>query len=78
LEEQKATAVFCALGDKYGTRPQTGVRFALGCADISTVLVGIGAPEHVDAALMAVKKGPLPDAALAEVEKLYEGNFGLD
>jgi L-galactose dehydrogenase/L-glyceraldehyde 3-phosphate reductase len=78
LEEQKATAVFCALGDKYGTRPQTGVRFALGCADISTVLVGIGAPEHVDAALMAVKKGPLPDAALAEVKKLYEGNFGLD
>jgi L-galactose dehydrogenase/L-glyceraldehyde 3-phosphate reductase len=78
LEAIKAAAVFRALGDQYGSRPQTGVRFALGCGDISTVLVGIGAPEHVDAALAAATKGPLPDAALAEVEKLYEGNFGLN
>lgn len=78
IEEQKAAAVFRTLGEKYGDRPATGVRFALGCDGISTVLVGIGAPGHVDAALGAEKSGPLPDAALLDLEKLYAGNFGFN
>lgn len=77
IEETKATAVFRRLGDTYGDRPTTGIRFALGCGDISTVLVGIGAPFHVDTALAAEKAGALPDAAMLELEKLYAANFGL-
>jgi D-threo-aldose 1-dehydrogenase len=77
IEEKKAAAVFRALGDRYGDRPATAVRFALGCEGISTVLVGIGAPVHVDAALAAEKAGPLPDEALLDLEKLYADNFGL-
>jgi L-galactose dehydrogenase/L-glyceraldehyde 3-phosphate reductase len=78
IEETKATAAFRTLGDKYGDRPTTGIRFALACTDLSTVLVGIGAPEHVDVALAAAAAGPLPEAAMLELEKLYAGNFGLD
>ncbi|MQA66575.1 MAG: hypothetical protein GEU76_11865 [Alphaproteobacteria bacterium] len=78
IEETKAMAVFRVLGDRYGDRPTTGIRFALGCPDLSTVLVGIGAPEHVDVALAAAAAGPLPEAAALELEKLYAANFGLD
>lgn len=77
IEERKAASVFRSLGDKYGTRPEVGVRFALGCEGISTVLVGVGAPDHVDTALGAEGAGPLPDAALETLEKLYEDDFGL-
>jgi L-galactose dehydrogenase/L-glyceraldehyde 3-phosphate reductase len=78
IEETKAAAVFRVLGDKYGDRPTTGIRFALSCPDLSTVLVGIGAPEHVDVALAAAEAGPLPGSAALELEKLYANNFGLD
>jgi L-galactose dehydrogenase/L-glyceraldehyde 3-phosphate reductase len=77
-EELKAARVFHALGVKFGTRPEVGIRFALGCPDLSTVLVGIGEPGHVDAALKAQAKGPLPEAALVELEQLYADNFGLE
>ncbi len=77
IEETKAAAVFRTLGERYGDRPTTAVRFALGCEGISTVLVGIGAPAHVDAALAAEKAGSLPEEALLDLEKLYAGDFGL-
>ncbi len=39
-------------------------------------LVGIGVPEHVDAALEASEMGPLPDDALEKLEALYATDFG--
>ena len=77
IEETKAAAVFRTLCERYGDRPMTAARFALGCEGISTVLVGIGAPAHVDAALAAEKAGSLPEEALLDLEKLYAGDFGL-
>ncbi len=64
------------LGGGLGTGAQLGLRFALSCADISLALVGIGAPEHVDAALAASDMGPLPADALETLEPLYETDFG--
>lgn len=76
-EERKAASVFRALGDRYGPRPEVGIRFALGCEGISTVLVGVGAPGHVETALAAEDKGCLPEAALETLEALYEDDFGI-
>lgn len=77
-EIRKAAAVLEALGDGFGTRAQLGLRFALSCADLSLALVGIGAPEHVDEALGASEKGPLPADALAKLEALYEKDFNSE
>ncbi len=75
-EIAKAGTALGRLGDGYGTGAQLGLRFALSCADLSLALVGIGAPEHVDAALAASDMGPLPADALETLERLYETDFG--
>ena len=75
-EERKAAVAFRALGGELGPRPEVGLRFALANPDISVALVGIGAPAHVDTALAAAAKGPLPEAALEKLESLYETDFG--
>lgn len=74
-EERKADAALAAIGDSYGTRAQTGLRFALACPDISVALVGIGATGHVDEAIEASAMGPLPDEAIERLEKLYQTDF---
>ena len=74
-EEKKAETALAAIGDGYGTRAQTGLRFALACPDISVALVGIGATGHVDEAVAASAMGPLPGEALERLEKLYESDF---
>jgi L-glyceraldehyde 3-phosphate reductase len=75
-EMVKGGAILDELGGGLGTGAQLGLRFALTCADMSLALVGIGSPEHVDAALAASEMGPLPDNALAKLEALYETDFG--
>jgi L-glyceraldehyde 3-phosphate reductase len=72
----KGEAILDELGHGYGTGAQLGLRFALSCADLSLALVGIGEPEHVDAALAASDMGPLPEDALGKLEPLYETDFG--
>jgi L-glyceraldehyde 3-phosphate reductase len=72
----KGAAILDELGGGLGTGAQLGLRFALSCADMSLALVGIGAPEHVDAALAASDMGPLPDEAIEKLEGLYETDFG--
>ena len=76
-EVRKTEAALKALGTGYGSRAQTGLRFALACKRLSICMVGIGVPEHVDAALEAEAKGPLSAAAVASLEPVYENNFGL-
>ncbi|MGE3245044.1 MAG: aldo/keto reductase [Beijerinckiaceae bacterium] len=56
-------------------RAQFGVRFALSQATLSTAVVGIGAPGHVDQALAAEAMGPLPQDVLDAVAGLYETDF---
>ena len=75
-EERKARAAFDALGDAYGRRAQTALRFILANPDISCIDVGYGALGHIDEALEAAQMGPLPDAALDKLNALYETDFG--
>jgi D-threo-aldose 1-dehydrogenase len=76
-EERRAHAVFEVLGDAYGTRAQTAIRFALANPDLACVLVGVATLRHLEEALDAADLGPLPDEALGRLEPLYESDFGI-
>ncbi len=75
LEEQRARAVFARLGERYGSRAQTALRFALANPAISCILVGMAELAHLEEALAAAELGPLPDEALRALAEVYEGNF---
>jgi aryl-alcohol dehydrogenase-like predicted oxidoreductase len=77
LEEQRARAVFARLGERYGSRAQTAIRFALANPGIACVLVGMAELQHLEQALAAAEMGPLPDEALRDLAEVYRGNFGL-
>ncbi|HET6466753.1 MAG TPA: aldo/keto reductase [Geminicoccaceae bacterium] len=70
-EEIAARRIFARLGDAHGTRAQTAIRHALANPDLSTVVVGLATLDHLDEALAAFAAGPLPDAAMAELEAVY-------
>lgn len=75
-EERKARAVFEALGDAYGTRAQTALRFVLTNPDVSCIDVGFGDLTHIDEAVAAAEMGPLPQDAIDRLNALYETDFG--
>jgi L-galactose dehydrogenase/L-glyceraldehyde 3-phosphate reductase len=74
-EERRARAVVRRLGERYGTRAQSAIRFALANPDIACVVVGLAELGHLEEALAAAEMDPLPDEALAELRALYEGGF---
>ncbi len=74
-EERRTKVVFGAMGNEYGTRAQTAIRFSLANPDISCVLVGLAELSHLDEALDAVDLGPLPEEALARLARLYAAEF---
>lgn len=74
-EEQRTRAVFAALEDRYGSRAQTAVRFALANADISCAIVGLASLGHLDEALAGAEAGALPEEALARLEGVYASGF---
>lgn len=74
-EIRKAEAALAAVGEGFGSRAQTALRFALACPRLSLCLVGVGAPGHMDEALAAEAQGPLPADALARLEPLFESDF---
>jgi L-galactose dehydrogenase/L-glyceraldehyde 3-phosphate reductase len=74
-EEARARAVFARLDERYGTRAQTALRFALANPDIACVLVGMAELAHLEEALAAAEMGPLPDDALVELREVYRSNF---
>ena len=76
-EEARARAVFERLHERYGTRAQTALRFALANPDISCIVVGMAELAHLTDALAATEMGPLPEEALAELREIYRSNFGL-
>jgi aryl-alcohol dehydrogenase-like predicted oxidoreductase len=55
---------------------EAATRFAISHAAIGTILVGIATPQQFDEALAAVKKGPLPAAALELHAKLVQNFSG--
>lgn len=70
-EAKKAKYLFDGLGDQYGTRAQTAVRFALAQSRLACVVIGLAEPEHLEEAIAAEAMGPLPNAALQEIAGLY-------
>ena len=61
--------------ERYGTRAQTALRFALANPRIDCVVVGLAELSHLEEALAAAEMGPLPDEALAELRQVYAGGF---
>jgi len=70
-EERRAKAVFAAVGHDHGTRAQTAIRFALANSRIACVIVGLAELSHLEEALGAAEMGPLPDPALARLDRFY-------
>jgi len=75
-EERKAKAVFDAIGRDQGTRGQVALRFVLSNPDVSCAVIGSAELHHVDEALQAAAMGPLPARTLAQLDSLYENDFG--
>lgn len=75
-EQRRAAAVFSVLRNEHGTRAQTAVRFALANPDLATVVVGLAELGHLEEAIGAQAKGPLPADAIARLEPVYARNFG--
>ena len=75
-EAVRARAVMARLGDRFGSPAQTALRFALANPDLACVVVGMAEIGHLEEALAAAAMGPLPAAAMAELDALYATNFG--
>ena len=73
-EAARAAAVWEGLGSTHGTPAQAALRFGLACPLVSTVVVGIGEPWHLDEALAAAEMGPLPEAAVTPVRERWRGH----
>ncbi len=56
--------------------PEAAIRFAITHPAMGTILVGMATVDEFDGALAAVRKGPLPAAALARLATLREGFLG--
>jgi aryl-alcohol dehydrogenase-like predicted oxidoreductase len=69
--------VFSALGNEYGSRAQTALRFVLTNPDISCAVFGLAEFSHLHEALAAADMGPLPQTALDKLTQVYATNFGL-
>jgi L-galactose dehydrogenase/L-glyceraldehyde 3-phosphate reductase len=76
-ESRRAAAVFSALGNEYGSRAQTALRFVLTNPDISCAVFGLAEFSHLHEALAAADMGPLPQTALDKLTQVYATNFGL-
>ena len=76
IEEKRAHAVFAQLGDSYGTRAQTALRFGLANPDLACVVIGMAELAHLDEALAAAEMGPLPQEALDRLNTAYAAEFG--
>lgn len=74
-EERRARAAFAALGNAYGTRAQTALRFVLANPDVSCAIIGLAEPAHLEEALKAAEAGPLPRQAMDALERLYATDF---
>lgn len=74
-DERRVAAVFGALGERYGTRAQTAIRFALSHSGVAGAIVGFAEVGQIREALEAVGLGPLPDGARLELDRLYRSDF---
>jgi aryl-alcohol dehydrogenase-like predicted oxidoreductase len=55
---------------------ELAMRFAIAARQLSTTEIGLANIAELEAAIAAVEKGPLSDAALARLKKLQAGFIG--
>ncbi|MGI9433923.1 MAG: aldo/keto reductase [Geminicoccaceae bacterium] len=77
IEAKRAGAVFAKLGDRFGSRAQTVLRYSLANSDLACIVVGMAELDHLDQALAAAEMGPMPADGLEAVAALQRANFGL-
>jgi L-glyceraldehyde 3-phosphate reductase len=77
VESVRARAALAAVGEGFGSRAQTALRFALANHDLACVVIGMAEPEHLEQAIAAAEAGPLPPDAVARLEPVYESGFSL-
>ena len=71
-EAMKARAVFKEIGTDYGTRAQTAIRFALAQKKLSCVIFGLAELAHLEEAIAAQIKGPMPQEGIERLLAVYE------
>jgi len=71
-ETAKAKAIFQQIGLEYGTRAQTAIRFALAEPRLSCVIFGLAELEHLEEAIAAEERGPLPTDGLERIRTVYQ------
>jgi aryl-alcohol dehydrogenase-like predicted oxidoreductase len=59
-----------------GSLTELAMRFAIANAQLSTTEIGLANIGELEAAIGAVKKGPLSEAALARLRQLQAGFIG--
>jgi len=75
VETRRAHVALEALGSGYGSRAQTALRFSLANPDLACVVIGLAEPSHLEEAIAAEAKGPLPAEAIARLDPVYTRGF---
>ena len=70
-EQRRAAAAFGALGAVEDSRAQVALRFSLANPDLSCVVFGLAELGHLEEAIAAQSRGPLPAEALHRLEKSW-------
>ena len=71
-ETEKAHRMFETLGEKYGTRAQTALRFALAQPRLACVVIGLAELAYLEEAIEAEAMGPLDSDAMSEITEVYQ------
>jgi L-galactose dehydrogenase/L-glyceraldehyde 3-phosphate reductase len=70
-ETNKAARIFAEIGNEYGSRAQTAIRFALSEERLACVIFGLAELAHLEEAISAQASGPLPEDALQRLNRIY-------
>jgi len=70
-EAAKAKAIFDVIDEKYGSRAQTAIRFALAQERLACIVFGLAELSHLQEAVAAAELGPLDTDALNEINAVY-------
>ena len=73
---RKAVEVRKVLADRAGNYAQAAVRFALSFPGIAAVDYTANTIDHLEEGVVAVDMGPLDAGLLAELDRLYQSDFG--
>jgi aryl-alcohol dehydrogenase-like predicted oxidoreductase len=59
-----------------GSLPEVAIRYAVGKPGVSTAILGLSEPRHIDEAAAAIAKGPLPTEVEHALEVVFMGASG--